>query len=155
MSALPRRRLEALIKGLEQVVVAFSGGIDSTLVLRIAHEQLGDRAVAVTADSASLARRDLSDASRVAEEIGVRHVTVASGETDDPRYRKNDPQRCYYCKTNVYESLINYAGQEGYRWILDGTNADDLGDHRTGLRAAREHGHDNVRPAGTGVTERR
>jgi uncharacterized protein len=70
----------------------------------------------------------------------VEHVRLESSETDDPRYRRNDPQRCYFCKTNVYQTLIDYAGREGYSWILDGTNADDLGDHRPGLRAAREHG---------------
>ncbi len=140
MSAPSRRRVESLIKGLDRVLVAFSGGIDSTLVLRVAHQQLGARAVAVTAVSPSLAQNDLADAQRLAGEIGVRHALLQSGEMNDPRYRKNDPQRCYFCKTNVYEALIGYAGREGYSWILDGTNADDLGDHRPGLRAAREQG---------------
>ena len=135
-----RRRVEALIKGLDRVLVAFSGGVDSTLVLRVAREQLGPEAVAVTAVSPSLARSDLAAAEALAREIGAAHVLLASSETDDPRYQRNDPQRCYFCKTNVYEALIDYAGREGYRWILDGTNADDLGDHRPGLRAAREHG---------------
>lgn len=140
MSSPARRRVEALVKGLDRVLVAYSGGIDSTLVLRIAHDQLGAEAVAVTAVSPSLARNDLEDSRRLAHEIGARHVLLESSETDDPRYRRNDPQRCYYCKSNVYEALISYAGREGYHWILDGTNADDPGDHRPGLRAAREHG---------------
>lgn len=140
MSRSSRRRVEALIKGLDRVLVAYSGGVDSTLVLRVAYEQLGKEAVAVTAVSPSLAQSDLKDAQSVAGQIGVEHTLLPSGETDDPRYRKNDPQRCYYCKTNVYEALIGHAGREGYSWILDGTNADDLGDHRPGLRAAREHG---------------
>lgn len=135
-----RRRAEGLIKGLERVLVAFSGGIDSTLVLALAHQELGDGAVAATAVSPSLARNDLENAQRLAGEIGVKHVLLPSTETEDPRYQRNDPQRCYFCKTNVYETLISYAGQEGFTWILDGTNADDLGDHRPGLRAAREHG---------------
>jgi uncharacterized protein len=135
-----RRRFEALIKGLERVLVAYSGGIDSTLVLKVAHQQLGAEAVAATAVSASLARGDLDDSQRIAEEIGVHHVLLESSEVDDPRYRRNDPNRCYFCKTNVYEALIAHAGTEGFTWILDGTNADDLGDHRPGLRAAREHG---------------
>jgi uncharacterized protein len=149
-----RRRAEALIKGLDRVLVAFSGGIDSTLVLRIAREQLGDRAVAATAVSASLARHDLESARALAAEIGVAHELIESGEADDPRYRKNDPQRCYYCKTNVYQALLDHAGREGFTWILDGTNADDLGDHRPGLRAAREHGvRSPLQEAGIGKDE--
>jgi uncharacterized protein len=134
------RRLKSLIKGLDRVIVAYSGGIDSTLVLKLAHDCLGDQVVAATAVSASLAADDLAEAQRVAEGIGVQHVLLPSTELEDPRYRKNDPSRCYFCKTNVYESLIAHAGKEGFNWILDGTNADDLGDHRPGLRAAREHG---------------
>lgn len=149
-----RRRVEALIKGLDRVLVAFSGGIDSTLVLRVAHTQLGGKALAVTAVSPSLARHDLEEAQALAREIGAQHALVPSAETDDPRYRQNDPQRCYFCKTNVYDALIAYAGREGYRWILDGTNADDLGDHRPGLRAAREHGvRSPLQEAGVGKEE--
>lgn len=140
MSHPKSRQLEALIRGLDHVVVAYSGGIDSTLVLKVAAAQLGDKAVAATAVSPSLATGDLEDAKTIAKEIGVRHVLLESTEVDDPRYRKNDSQRCYFCKTNVYDTLIAYAGREGFTWILDGTNADDLGDHRPGLRAAREHG---------------
>jgi uncharacterized protein len=140
MSHVKRRKLEALIRGLDHVVVAYSGGIDSTLVLKVAADELGDGAVAATAVSPSLAKGDLDDSKRIATDIGVRHVLLESSEVDDPRYRRNDPQRCYFCKTNVYDTLIAYAGREGFTWILDGTNADDLGDHRPGLRAAREHG---------------
>jgi uncharacterized protein len=110
--------------------------------------------VAATAVSPSLAASDLNHARQAAEEIGVAHALIESGETDDPRYRKNDPQRCYFCKTNVYQALIDFAGQEGFRWILDGTNADDLGDHRPGLRAAREHGvRSPLQEAGLGKEE--
>jgi uncharacterized protein len=132
--------MDLLRGGLGDALVAFAGGVDSTLVLRLARDALGERVVAVTAVSASLARESLEAAGRLAGELGVRHVRLESGEVDDPRYRRNDPRRCYYCKTNVYGALIDYAGREGYRWILDGTNADDAGDHRPGLRAAREHG---------------
>lgn len=140
MSHPNRRRTESLIKGLDRVMVAFSGGIDSTLVLALAQQELGKKAVAATAVSPSLAQHDLENAQRLAREIGVEHILLQSTETEDPRYQRNDPQRCYFCKTNVYDTLISYAGQEGFTWILDGTNADDLGDHRPGLRAAREHG---------------
>lgn len=135
-----RAQLKNVIKGLDRVLVAYSGGIDSTLVLKLAYDYLGDDAAAAIAVSPSLAQHDLADARQVAEEIGCQLVELNSTETADPRYQANNPDRCYFCKTNVYDTLINYAGQEGYRWILDGTNADDLGDHRPGLRAAREHG---------------
>lgn len=140
MSDNSHRRLHSLIRGLDRVLVAYSGGIDSTLVLKLAHDALGDDAVAATAVSASLAQGDLADSQCIAREIGCEQVLLESTETEDPRYRRNDLNRCYFCKTNVYETLIDYAGREGFRWILDGTNADDLGDHRPGLRAAREHG---------------
>lgn len=135
-----RRRTSDLIRDCQRVLVAFSGGIDSTLVLRLACQELGRNAVAVTAVSPSLARSDLEASQDIAREIGATHELITSSETEDPRYRRNDPQRCYFCKSNVYQSLIDYAGREGFPWILDGTNADDLGDHRPGLRAAREHG---------------
>ena len=135
-----RAQLKSIIKGLDRVLVAYSGGIDSTLVLKLAHDYLGDNAAAAIAVSPSLAKHDLADARRVADEIGCQLVELSSTETEDPRYQVNNPDRCYFCKTNVYETLIAHAGTEGYRWILDGTNADDIGDHRPGLRAAREHG---------------
>ncbi len=135
-----RRRTSDLIKGYERVLVAFSGGIDSTLVLRLAFQELGSNAVAVTAVSPSLAQSDLEASRDIAREIGAPHELIKSSETEDPRYQRNDSQRCYFCKNNVYQSLIDYADREGFPWILDGTNADDLGDHRPGLRAAREHG---------------
>lgn len=134
------KRLQALVRGLDRVLVAYSGGIDSTLVLKVAHDCLGRDAVAATAVSPSLAQSDLDDAKSVAQHIGTEHVLLESTEVDDPRYRRNDPGRCYFCKTNVYDTLIGHAGREGFRWILDGTNADDSGDHRPGLQAAREHG---------------
>ncbi|MFD2303611.1 ATP-dependent sacrificial sulfur transferase LarE [Roseibacillus ishigakijimensis] len=135
-----RARLKSLIKGLDRVLVAYSGGIDSTLVLKLAHDYLGENAAAAIAVSPSLAGHDLADARRVAQEIGCQLIELSSTETEDPRYQVNNPDRCYFCKTNVYDTLIDHAGEEGYRWILDGTNCDDLGDHRPGLRAAREHG---------------
>ena len=135
-----KAKLKSLIAGLDRVVVAYSGGIDSTLVLKLAHDYLGANATAAIAVSPSLANHDLLDARRVAQEIGCEIVELSSTETEDPRYQVNNPDRGYFCKTNVYDTLIAHAGAEGYRWILDGTNSDDLGDHRPGLRAAREHG---------------
>ena len=135
-----RAQLKSIIKGLDRVLVAYSGGIDSTLVLKLAYDYLGENAAAAIAVSPSLAKHDLADARQVAQEIGCQLIELSSTETEDPRYQANQPDRCYFCKTNVCDTLIDHAGQEGFRWILDGTNADDLGDHRPGLRAAREHG---------------
>ncbi|MDP7496028.1 MAG: ATP-dependent sacrificial sulfur transferase LarE, partial [Roseibacillus sp.] len=90
----------------------------------------------------------------IAREIGAPHELIKSGETEDSRYRRNDPQRCYFCKTNVYQSLIDFADREGFPCILDGTNADDTGDHRPGLQAAREHGvRSPLQEAGIGKEE--
>lgn len=125
---------------MESVLVAYSGGVDSTLVLRLAYEYLGDRAVAVTAVSASLPAHELAEAQAIARQIGVRHALIDSHETDDPRYLANAPNRCYFCKSEVYDLLVDYARQEGYACIADGTNADDVGDHRPGRQAARERG---------------
>jgi len=154
MNDSPRHLASKVIKDCGRVLVAFSGGIDSTLVLRLASEQLGADAVAITAVSPSLARSDLEAARDIAREIGADHELVRSKETEDPRYQRNDPQRCYFCKTNVYQCLIDFARERGFDWILDGTNADDIGDHRPGLRAAREHGvRSPLQEAGVGKEE--
>ncbi|MEM9079158.1 MAG: ATP-dependent sacrificial sulfur transferase LarE [Verrucomicrobiota bacterium] len=139
-SELQRAQLKSLIKGLDRVLVAYSGGIDSTLVLKLAHDYLSENTAAAIAVSPSLANHDLEDARNVAHDIGCELIELTSTETADPRYQANNPDRCYFCKTNVYDTLIAHAGKEGFHWILDGTNADDFGDHRPGLRAAREHG---------------
>ncbi len=124
---------------MESVVVAYSGGVDSALLIKVAHDCLGDRAVAVTALSASVPAQEFSDAEAVAREIGARHVTIESHETDDPRYLANGPDRCYFCRDDMFSRLTEYAQREGYRYVLDGNNADDVGDHRPGRQAAREH----------------
>jgi uncharacterized protein len=120
--------------------VAYSGGTDSTFLLKIAHDTLGERALALTADSPSLPRAELADAQAVARHIGARLVIVHTLELDDPRYVANSPQRCYFCKSHLADTLAGYARAQGYATILDGNNADDLGDYRPGQRAARERG---------------
>ena len=125
---------------MESVVVAYSGGTDSTLMLKVAHDCLGERAVALTAVSASLAAHERAEAEEIARQIGAQHVLIESHETDDPNYLANAPNRCYFCKTDVYSRLVEYARREGYRYVVDGTNADDVGDHRPGRQAARERG---------------
>jgi pyridinium-3,5-biscarboxylic acid mononucleotide sulfurtransferase len=136
------QHLKNIIAELGSVVVAYSGGTDSTLVLKVAHEILGEKAVALTAISASLAAADQAEAEQIARQLGVRHILVETDETDNPEYLANTPNRCFFCKTETYDKLTEYAQANGYTAIIDGTNADDVGDHRPGRQAASAH---NVR----------
>jgi uncharacterized protein len=132
-------RLLSLIAGYPSCVVAFSGGVDSAVVAKAAHVALGERALAVTSVSASLATGELATAQRIARSIGIRHETIATEELARPGYVENSPQRCWHCKTELYTQLSKVAEREGLAAILNGTNADDLGDFRPGLQAAAEH----------------
>ena len=133
-------RLHALLAAeTAGVVVAYSGGIDSTLVAAVAARALGDRALAVTAVSPSLAPGEAEQAASVARELGISHRTVRTKETEDPAYLANGVDRCYHCKSELYEVLGRIAQEAGKRIVMSGANADDLGDYRPGLRAAAEH----------------
>ncbi len=121
-------------------VVAFSGGVDSSVVAAAAQRALGERAVAITAVSPSLAKGELDGARRVARVIGIRHETIATRELDREGYRANERDRCFHCKTELYERLVEVARSRGSNAVLSGTNADDLGDWRPGLRAASDFG---------------
>jgi uncharacterized protein len=134
-----RDRLLGVLSGYPGVAVAFSGGIDSTVVAKAAQLALGDRAVAVTADSPSVARSELEDARRLAAIIGIRHVVVATGEFNNPDYLKNDGSRCYHCKTELYSTVEKLLPELGVSVVVSGANLDDLGDYRPGLIAAQEH----------------
>ncbi|MEM6457988.1 MAG: ATP-dependent sacrificial sulfur transferase LarE [Planctomycetota bacterium] len=137
-------RLERVFRGYVRgygagVLTAFSGGIDSTLVAAVARRTLGKHnAPAAVGDSLSLPRRELDEARRLAESLDLHLVEVAPGEQADPGYRKNAGDRCYFCKTHLYATLTDTARRLGVTVIANGTNRDDLGDHRPGLRAADE-----------------
>lgn len=133
-------KLKSLFAEMESVVVAYSGGVDSALVLAVAHSVLGGRVLAVTGRSASLAERELSGAVQLAESLGVRHLIVDTGEVNQPGYAANPVNRCYYCKSELYTRLREVADQHQMKVLVNGTNLDDLGDHRPGLVSAREAG---------------
>lgn len=132
--------LTALLATFDRVVVAFSGGVDSAFVLRVAHDVLGARVLALTARSASLPKLELDDAVALARELGVRHRVIDTRELDRPGYVENAPTRCYFCKTELFDVAALTAHGEGEAIVVDGFNADDGKDHQHGHRAANEHG---------------
>ena len=139
----PAELLEALCRDVadcESAVVAFSAGVDSTVVLKVAALALGDRVLAVTGLSASVAADEAADSERLARAIGVELLALPSGELDNPDYVANAPDRCFHCKTGLYALCRRVADERGLRCILNGTNRDDLGDWRPGLAAARQAG---------------
>lgn len=133
-------KLRALLRETNSALVCFSGGVDSAFLLRVAADELGERAIALTADSPSLDRAELEQAQAFTAELGLRHLVLATGELDNPDYASNPRNRCYYCKTALLSLAREVAAKEHIGAILIGTNVDDLGDHRPGLRAAEENG---------------
>lgn len=129
-----------IIRSTESCVVAFSGGVDSTLVLKLAHDELGPRAIGVTALSESLPAGELEEAQQLAISIGAPHVVLRTFETEDPNYLANSANRCYFCKTEMYARIGEFAKREGIPNLLDGLNLDDLNDRRPGRAAAIERG---------------
>ncbi|HWF61224.1 MAG TPA: ATP-dependent sacrificial sulfur transferase LarE [Nitrospira sp.] len=133
-------RLRTLLTKMSSVVVAYSGGIDSTFVLKVAHDQLHEKAVGITAISPTFPSIELEAAERVAQEIGARHETVQTDQLAIDDFVRNDSNRCFHCKTDLYKLLANVRQSRATAYVVDGTNLDDLSDDRPGIKAAREWG---------------
>lgn len=133
-------QLKVLFREMEQALIAYSGGVDSTLVAKIAYDVLGDRALAVTAVSPSLLPEELEDAKIQAATIGIPHKIVQTHEMENPNYTSNPVNRCYFCKSELHDTLKPLALELGYPYVVDGVNADDLHDYRPGIQAAKERG---------------
>lgn len=134
------QQLQQIFQEMDRALIAYSGGIDSTLIAKIAYDTLGDKALAVTAVSPSLLPEDLEDARIQAAEIGIAHEEVTTQEMANPNYTANPVNRCYFCKSELHDTLKPLAVSRGYPYVVDGVNGDDLHDYRPGIQAAKERG---------------
>lgn len=147
-------KLTNILKNMDGAVVALSGGVDSAVVAKAALIALGEKAIAITADSPSVPRQDIQAAKNLAKSIGLRHEIVLTSEFDNPDYRKNAGDRCYFCKSELYETIFRKLSDLEAKTICSGANLDDLGDYRPGLQAAKERGiRHPLQEAGLGKKE--
>jgi len=133
-------KLKHILREMGSVMVAFSGGVDSTLLLRVAVDELQDRAIAITIRAPFHSRTELSEASRLAEEIGARHILYDARQLDLVAIENNPPDRCYICKQTIFSICRSISGENGFSWLADGSNSDDLDDYRPGRQALQELG---------------
>jgi uncharacterized protein len=134
------QQLQAIFKEMDRTLIAYSGGVDSALIAKVAQDILGDRALAITAISPSLLPEELVEAEEQAESMGIAHEIVETQEMENPNYTSNPINRCYFCKSELHDTLKPLALERGYPYVVDGVNADDLRDYRPGIQAAKERG---------------